>query len=184
MNESEVKEIMRLLESATFTSAFTLYTKSDFAFSTSKGNTDIWVLHQFILQSINVIGKRMVTLGQTLSLSKKLLSIIESYHKLLGFCSKFLNQCVKRCKTFASETPFLRLAITFSNGLVDKSLLSLCICRGCAQAFDSHAFDGSQYLFQAGKKACIFNVQYYLCHDVNCLFHAAKINNNSETANK
>ena len=168
-------------KSATFTSAFTLYTKSDFAFSTSKGNTYIRVLHQFMLQSINIIGERVITLGQTLSLSKELFSIIESYHKLSSFCSKVFNQCVKRGKTFACETPFLRLAKTFSNSLVDKCLLCLYICRGCAQAFDSHTFDSSQYLFQTGKKACIFNVQYYLCHDFNCLFRVAKIHIFSET---
>ena len=67
------------------------------------------------MQSINVIGERVIMLGQTLSLSKELFSIIESYRKLLGFCSKFLNQFVKRGKTFTCEMPFLHFAIAFSN---------------------------------------------------------------------
>ena len=158
-----------------FTSTFTLNTKSDFAFSTSKGDSNIRILHQFMLQSINVISERVITLSQTLSLSMELFSKIESYHKLLGFCSKFLNQCVKRGKIFACETPFLRLAIAFINSFVDKGLLCLYFCRGCVQAFDGYPFDSPQYLLQTGKKACIFNVQYYLGHDVNCLISAAKI---------
>ena len=50
-------------KAATFTTSFAFDTKTDFAFSTAKGNTGFRVLHQLKLQCDNIIRKTMITLG-------------------------------------------------------------------------------------------------------------------------
>ncbi len=153
-------------QSAAFSATFAFNAKTNLALATSQRNACLWILFQFMLKHINVISKRVITFGQTLGLTQKFLSIIKGYHEQLCFCSKFINQCIKRVKTFSCKTSFLCFTITFGYGFIDKGLFCLNLCIGCAQSVDSHPFYSSQNLFQTWYQAGILDIQYYLCHNL------------------
>ena len=151
-------------KSTSLATAFALNAKANLAFASTKRYSNIRIGLQLVLKNVNVIRKRSIVLGQSLSLSKKLFSIIESYHSLLSFCSKLINQVVKRSKSLASEITFLHFTIAFGNGLCYKSLLCLNI-RFCSnQLVDGYSLDSSQYLLQTWNETGIFNIQYNLSH--------------------
>ena len=152
-------------EASALSPSFALNTKTDFAFAASKRDSHFGILHQFILKSVNIISKRVIMLCQSLCLTMKLFSIVECYHKLLCFCSKFLNQSIKRCKPLASEMTLMGFTITPCYGLVNKSFLriNVSLCRN--QLINGDPFDSSQNLLQTGNKARVFNVQNNLCHN-------------------
>ena len=145
--------------------SFAFNTKTDFAFAASKRDTSFRIIHQFKLKSVNIIGKRAIMLCQSLCLTKKFFSIVECYHILLCFCSKFLNQSIKRCKSFTCETSFLGFTITPCYGLANKSFLRIDVGLCSNQFINGYSFDCSQNMFQTGNKACVFNVQNNLCHN-------------------
>ena len=162
-------------QSATFTPTFAFYSKTDFAFAASQRNSCFWVLHQFILQIINIIGKRTVTLSQTLCLAQKFFSIVEGYHRLLCLCSKFLYQCIKRIKILTCKSPFLGFFVAFCNSVCYKSFLCFSIRRECNHFVNSYTFYCSKNFFQTWEKACILNTQYNLRHIISAYNSAAKI---------
>lgn len=170
-------------KAATFTTSFAFDAKTDFVFSTAKGNTRFRILHQLKLQCVNIIRKTMVTLGQALGLTQEFLGIVESHHKSLCFSPKLIDQGVKGIKVLASETSLLGFLITTCYGFFDKSFFGFNIRFGSNQFVNGHTLYGTQDLFQAGHEAGIFNVQNNLCHNYKVLFILpAKINRISETA--
>ena len=104
-------------KSTSLATTFALNPKTNLALTSTKRYSNIRIDLQFVLKSVNIISKRAVSFCQTFCLSIKLFSIIESYHSLLSFCSKLIDQIVKRSKPFASEMTFLHFTIAFGNGL-------------------------------------------------------------------
>jgi len=151
-------------KSTSLATAFALNPKANLALTFTKRDPYFWILNQIMLETIDVVRKRTIAFGQTLSLSKKFFGIIESHHSPLSSCSKLINQIVKRSKSLASEITFLHFTIAFGNGLCYKSLLCLNI-RFCSNQFvDGYSLDSSQYLLQAWNETGIFNIQYNLSH--------------------
>ena len=152
-------------ESTSFASSFALDTKTDFSFTTTQRDTNFRIFHQFKLKCINVFSKRVIALSQALGLTKEFFCIVESNHNLLCFSSKFLNQSIKRFQIFPCKTPFLGFIEAFGNSLCNKGFLSLIIFRGRSHLINGHTFYSPKNLFQTWDKACILNIQYYLCHN-------------------
>ena len=154
-------------KSTSFTSSFALDTKSDFAFTAAQRDTRLRILHQFKLKSIDIISKSVIAFCQALGLAKEFFGIVESYHRQLCFGSKFLNQSIKRFQIFPCETPFLSFIEAFCDSLSNVGFLGLNIFRGCNHFINGHTFYSPKNFFQAWDKACILNIQYYLCHNSN-----------------
>ena len=98
-------------------------------------------------------------------MTKEFFSIVEGYHRELCFDSKFLDQCVKRFQILLRKSSFFGFMETSCDSLSNEGLLSLHIFRGCNHLIDGHTFDSPKNLFQTWDKACILNIQYYLCHN-------------------
>lgn len=149
--------------SATFTFPFAFDSKSYLVFSPTQVNACIGVVHQFMLQCIDVIRQRAITLGQTLGLTKKLLGIVKRDHKMLCLCSKFFNQGIERREVLAGKLSFPCLLETASNSFLDKSMLNVGIGTHTA---DFNTFDGTKNLLEAWNKANILNIQNNLRHTI------------------
>ena len=116
--------------SATFAFSFAFDSKSYLVFPLTQVNASIGIVHQFMLQCIDVIRQRAITFGQTLGLTKKLLGIVKCDHKMLCLCSKFFNQGIERREVLAGKLSFPCLLETAGNGFLDKSLLNVCMISG------------------------------------------------------
>lgn len=104
-----------------------------------------------------------------------------SYHRLLCFCSKFLNQCVERFQILACKSPFLGFIVAFCNSFRYKGFLCFSISRGCNHSINSYTFYCPKNLFQTWEKTYILNIQYNLCHITSAYNSAAKIKIKCET---
>ena len=147
-----------------FTPAFALNAETNLAFSTSKRDSCLRILHQFILQGIDVISKGSIAFCQTLGLATEFFSIVKSYQQLC-FCSKFFDQCIKRFESLTCKSTFSGFMETFCDSFSYKGFLCLNICRGSNHSVNGYAFNCPKYLLQTCDKACILNIQYYLCHN-------------------
>ena len=141
------------------------HTKADFALATAQRDSCIRILLQFNLKVVDIVGKRVIAFCQALSLTKEFFSIIKGYHWWLCFCSKFLNQCIKRFQVLTRKSSFFSFTEAFRDSLSYKGFFSLSIFRRRYQLVDGHTFDRPKNFFQTWDKAGVLNIQYYLCHN-------------------
>ena len=145
-------------KSSPLATTFALDTKSNLTLAPTKRNSCLWILHQFKLKVVDVIGKRAITFCQTFGLTQKFLSIVKSNHSLSRFCSEFFDQCVEGSKAFARKASFLSFTVASFNSLCYKGFFLLNILRGCYQPVNGHSFNSTQNLFQARKQVRILNI--------------------------
>ena len=174
-------------KTSTFASSFALDSKTNFPLASTKRISNLRILHQFMLQIINVIGQRTITFCQSFCLAQEFFGIIECHHRVLCFCLQFLNQCVERCEILACKTSFLGFLKATGNGSCDECFFSFHLRLMGDQLINGHSFDCCKYLFQTWNEACILDVQYHLCHIQNVLRFGCKgsalLNNNKIKSN-
>ena len=141
-----------------FSPSFTLYTKPNLAFPSTKGYSRFGILHQQMLQFVKVVSKRAITFCQSFQLAIELFGIVERNHRLFCLCPQFGHQIVKRSKIPASKLSILSLPIAKFD----------CFCHEFLFRFDSisfgrkpvycYTFKRSQNLFETWNETHIFNV--------------------------
>ena len=156
-------------KTSTFSSSFAFDTKTNLPLTSTKRISNFRILHQFMLQIINVIGQRTITFCQSFCLAQEFFGIVECYYRVLCFCLQFLNQCVERCEILACKTPFLGFLKATGNSTCDESFFGFNLRLMSNQLINGHSLDCCKYLFQTGDEACILDVQYHLCHIQNVL---------------
>lgn len=154
-------------QASTFSAALALDSKADFTFPTTERVANIGILHQFLLQIVNIISQRPVAFCQSLSLTQELFGIVKCHHCSLYLSTEFLNQCVEGCEILACKPSLLSIFESTSDGVGDKSLLRFGSRVARHQLVDGHPFDSKQDLLQAWHEVRILNIQYNLGHEIN-----------------
>lgn len=99
-------------ETAALAATLALDTKTDLPLAATKRIANVGILHQIMLQVVNIVSQRTVAFCQSLCLTQKLFCIVEGYHCLLNFGFQLFDQCVKRCEISAGKSPFLSLRLS------------------------------------------------------------------------